>query len=123
MNRVPNSRARTTVLGTDELNRALENARDKDSLQKFCSAHACTSEQVSENGTRLYLPHVLQLMRSRGYQVSDPVRAPHQPKRGFTAWIVHIRVTRAEFDLGFYTPDAGKAGPAKKPQPANLEHA
>jgi hypothetical protein len=123
MNRTPNSRTRTTVLGTGELSRALEDARDRDSLQKFCSAHVCTPNQVSEDGKRLHLPRVLQLMRSRGYQVSDPVRAPHQPKRGFTAWMVHIRVRRAEFDIGFYTSDAGKASPVKKPQPSNLEHA
>ena len=123
MNRAPTSRARTTVPGTGELSRALEDARDRDTLNRFCSAHVCTSDQVSEDGKRLYMPRVLQLMRSRGYHVSDPVRAPHQPKRGFTAWLVHIRITRAEFHLGFYTADAGRAGIAKKPQPSNLEHA
>lgn len=110
-------------LGTGELHRALEEARDREALNRFCSAHVCTPAEVSEDGKRLHLPRVLQLMRSRGYQVSDPVRAPHQPKRGFTAWMVHIRIRHAEFDLGFYTLDAGKAGPAKKPQPSNLEHA
>jgi hypothetical protein len=110
------------VLGTGELSRALEDARDRDTLNKFCSANVCTSDEVSEDGKRLHIPRVLELMRSRGYLVSDPVRAPHQPKRGFTAWMVHIRVVRAEFDLGFYTPDAGKAGPVKKPQ-TSMEHA
>lgn len=123
MNREPNSRARTTPLGTGELHQALEDARDRAELATFCSAHVCTPDEVSVDGKRLHFPRVLQLMRSRGYDVSDPVRAPHQPKRGFTGWLVHIRIRRAEFDIGFYTPDAGKPGPIKKPQPSNLEHA
>ena len=122
MTRAPTSRARTTLPRTGELSRALEDARDRDTLHKFCSAHVCTADQVSEDGNRLHLPRVLQLMRSRGYQVSDPVRAPHQPKRGFTAWLVHIRVTRAEFELGFYTPDAVKPG-SRTLRPHSLEHA
>jgi len=117
-------KARTrAVPGTGELHQALEDARDRDALTRFCSAHVCTPGEVSDDGKRLHLPQVLELMRSRGYVVSDPVRASHQPKRGFTAWVVHIRITRAEFDLGFYTPDAGKAGPVKKPHPSSLEHA
>jgi len=106
MKRPPTSRARTTMPGTGELSRALESARDLDTLQKFCSAHACTPDQVSEDGKRIHMPRVLQLMRIRGYQVSDPARPQHQPKRGFTAWIVHVRMPKAEFDIGFYTPNA-----------------
>lgn len=118
MTRTPTSRARTTVPITGELSRALEDARDRDSLHKFCSAHACTVDQVSEDGKRLHLPRVLQLMREHGYQVSNPTLAEHQPKakQGFTAWLVHIRTPRfkarlveatsVEFDIGFYTSNA-----------------
>lgn len=123
MSREPNARARTTPLGTGALHQALEDARDHLELTRFCSAHVCTPDQVSQDGKRLHLPRVLQLMRDRGYEVSEPVHAPHQPKRGFTAWLVHVRIRRAEFDLGFYTPDVGKPRPVKKPQPSNLEHA
>jgi len=118
----PNGRARTTPLGTGELHQALEEARDRATLANFCSAHVCTPTDVSEDGVRLHLPRVLQLMRNRGYQVADPIRASHQPKRGFTAWIVHIQISRAEFDIGFYTPDAVKSG-SKALRPHFLEHA
>lgn len=67
--------------GAGELSRALESAQDLDTLQKFCSARACTPDQVSDNGKRIHLLRVLQLMRSRGYQVSDLARPQHQPKK------------------------------------------
>jgi hypothetical protein len=111
--RAPNARARTTPIGTGELHQALETARDRVELARFCDAHVCTPDEVSADGTRLHLPRVLQLMRDRGYQVANPVQAPMQPKRGLTAWIVHIRMPKVEFDMGFYTPDA----PAKNPLP------
>lgn len=80
--------------------------RDREALSQFCSAHVCTPADVSEDGTHLHLPSVLQLMRSRGYEVSAPIKPQHQPKarQGLTAWVVHIRIGRVEFDLGFYTP-------------------
>jgi len=113
--RAPNSRARTTQLGTGELHQVLEDARDRAALAQFCSAHVCTSQDVSEDGRRLHMPRVLQLMRDRGYQVSEPAKSQLQPKakQGFTAWLVHIRTPRitvqcaelaaVEFDIGFYT--------------------
>jgi hypothetical protein len=104
--RAPNARARTTPPGTGELHQALEDARDRVELARFCSAHVCTPSEVSVDGKRLHLPRVLQLMRNRGYQVSDPTRPQHQPKKDFTAWIVHIRMPGAEFDIGFYTSNA-----------------
>lgn len=122
-NRQPNSRARTTSLGTGELHQALETARDRVELARFCSAHVCTPAEVSEDSVRLYLPRVLQLMRDRGYQVSDPTPAQLQPKRGFTAWLVHIRMPKVEFDLGFYTPDAPKPGARKKSPTSHMEPA
>ena len=101
--RVP--RPRTTVPGTGELHQALEDARDRDTLASFCRANVCTPAEVSDDGKRLHLPRVLGLMRARGYDVSEPRRPQHQPKKGLTAWIVHVRMPRAEFDIGFYTPN------------------
>jgi hypothetical protein len=121
--RAPNSRARTTPLGTGELHRALEDARNRVELATFCSAHVCTPTEVSEDGVRLHLPRVLQLMRSRGYQVADPVPAPIQPKRGLTAWLVHIRMPKVEFAMGFYTPDVPKPGARKKSPTPSMEPA
>jgi hypothetical protein len=117
--------AHEAPLGTGELHQALTDSRDHAALTEFCSAHVCTPEEVSADGKRLHLPHVLQLMRKRGYQVSEPARSTHQPKakQGLTAWLVHIRTARVEFDIGFYTVDGVKARPARKPQPTNLEHA
>lgn len=98
-------KARTTTPGTGELSQALEEARDRETLSRFCSAHVCTPSEVSNGGNRLDMPRVLQLMRARGYDVSSPTKPQHQPKarQGLTAWIVHIRLPRAEFDIGFYT--------------------
>lgn len=121
--RAPNARARTSPLGTGELHQVLEDARDRAELATFCSAHVCTPDQVSADGQRLHLPRVLQLMRDRGYQVADPVPAPIQPKRGLTAWIVHIRLPKVEFDMGFFTPDAPKPGACKKSPTSHMEPA
>lgn len=98
-------KARSTVLGTGELSQALEYVRDREALRSFCGAHVCTAADVSSDGRRLDMPRVLQLMRARGYDVSTPIKPQHQPKarQGLTVWIVHIRLPRAEFDIGFYT--------------------
>lgn len=117
MTRLSNTQARTPALGTGELHQALEDARNRETLIRFCSAHVCTPTEVSEDGKRLHLPRVLQLMRSRGYHVSEPTRPQHQPKKGFTAWLVHIRMPRVEFDIGFYTPNAPKQSGRKSPSP------
>lgn len=111
--------------GTGGLGQALHEACNRDALNRFCSAHVCTSAEVSEDGTHLHLPSVLQLMRARGYEVSAPIKPQHQPKarQGLTAWIVHIRIRHVEFDLAFYAPSAAENGAANKPQPSRLEHA
>lgn len=111
------------ALGTGVLHQALEASRDREALHRFCSAHVCTADEVSEDGKRLYLPRVLQLMRNRGYQVDDPVPAPHQPKKGFTAWLVHIRMPKVKFDMAFYTPDAPKSRGRKKSPSPHMETA
>jgi len=122
--RAPNARTRTTPLGTGELHQALENARDQGELARFCSAHVCTPTDVSEDGVRLHLPRVLHLMRSRGYHVCNPIPPQHQPKKGFTAWLVHIRTPGGiEFDMGFYTPNEPKQGSRKKSLTPHMEPA
>lgn len=103
---------RKSPVGAGELSRALHEACDRDALNRFCSANVCTPAEVSEDGVHMHLPSVLQLMRSRGYQVSEPARSPHQPKRGLVAWIVRIQIKNVRFDLAFYTPAAAKAGAA-----------
>lgn len=99
-------KVRSTRPGTGELTRALKDACGRDALSRFCSAHVCTPSEVSEDGKRLSFPRVLQLMRTRGYDVSSPTKPQHQPKarQGLTAWVVHIRIQRVKFDVGFYTP-------------------
>jgi hypothetical protein len=109
--------------GTGGLSQALHKARDRDALNRFCSAHVCTPADVSEDGVHMHLPSVLQLMRSRGYQVSEPARSPHQPKRDLVAWIVRIQIRHVRFDLAFYTPSAAKTGTGNKTRPSRLEHA
>lgn len=110
-------------VGTGALSQALHEANDRDALNRFCSAHVCTPADVSEDGVHMHLPSVLQLMRSRGYQVSEPARSPHQPKRDLVAWIVRIQIRHVRFDLAFYTPAAAKTGTANKTRPSKLEHA
>lgn len=118
-------KTRSTVPGTGELSQALEDARDREALRSFCSAHVCTAADVSSDGKRLDMPRVLRLMRARGYDVSTPIKPQHQPRarQGLTAWIVHIRIRHVEFDLAFYTPTAVGNGAVNKPQLSRLEHA
>jgi hypothetical protein len=116
--------ARATPLGTGELHCALEAARDLAALNAFCASMGCSPTDVSTDCRQLDLPRVFDLMRARGYDVSQPARAPLQPRPGFTGWLAHIRVPGAEFDIGFYTPNAAHTGkPPKKTRKPSLEHA
>lgn len=103
--RAPNSRARTAPIGTGHLHQALEDARDTATLNAFCRAHVCTAAEVSSDGKRLDMLRVFDLMRARGYTVSAPAKAEHQPKKGFTGWLVEVVLPGpgARFTLGFYT--------------------
>lgn len=105
--RRPSGRWHTTPMGTGELSRVLEDARDLAELHDFCSAHACTSEEVSIDGKRLSILLVFELMRKRGFEISSPERSQHQPKKGFTAWLVDVVLpdNGPSLKLGFYTPD------------------
>jgi hypothetical protein len=104
--RNPTARARTTPPGTGHLHQALEDSRDRAQLAQFCSAHVCTPAEVSSDGKRIDMLRVLDLMRARGYEISAPARAHHQPIKGSTKWLAHVRLpTGPSFDMGFYTPN------------------
>lgn len=88
------------------LHQALEDARDLATLQAFCSAHACTSKDVSGDDKRLDMLRVFDLMRSRGYGVSKPVRPQAQPRKGYTVWVVEVSLPDGPTaQLAFYTPN------------------
>jgi len=96
----------TTPPGTGVLHHALEDARDLGRLNHFCSAHVCTVDQVSKDGKRLDILKTFDLMRARGYQVSQPTRPQQQLRKGFTTWLVEISLpSHASVTLGFYTPN------------------
>lgn len=96
----------TTPPGTGELHHALEDARDLARLNNFCSAHVCTVGQVSTDGKRLDPLKVFALMRTSGYQVSDPVRPQQQLRKGFTTWLVDITLPAGPaVQLSFCTPN------------------
>lgn len=63
-------------------------------------------DEVSADGIHLDVLRIFDALRTRGYQVATPQRPQHQPKKGFTAWWVHVRKAGVEFALGFYTADA-----------------
>jgi hypothetical protein len=104
----PAHKNHTTPIGTGELHQALEASRDLRALRDFCSAYVCTPDEVSSDGGKsLNVLRVLDLMRRRGYGVSDPTRPQHQPKhrQGLTTWLVDVTLpTGARFQMGFYTP-------------------
>ena len=113
----------TAALGTGHLHQALEGAAQIAALNAFCSRLQCSHADVSADGLHIELPRVFNLMRSRGIEVAEPVRAPLQPKPGFTGWLVHGRMTGAEFDIGFYTTNPVPAATSKRARKTSLEHA
>lgn len=101
------STQQTTPPGTGELHQALEDASDATRLHAFCELVECSAEQASADGKRLSLLRVLDLMRGRGYGVTEPAKAPHQPRRNFTTWIVVVTFqNKTTVQLAFATPDA-----------------
>jgi hypothetical protein len=98
--------AHTTPPGTGVLHHALEDARDLARLNNFCSAHVCTTDQVSADGKRLNMLKVFALMRTRGYTVSNPVRPQQQLRRTHTTWLVDITTPAGpSVRLSFCTPN------------------
>jgi hypothetical protein len=77
-------------IGTGHLHQALENARDLSKLKQFCAAVDCTAAEASSDGVHLDVLRVPDLMRSRGYKASAPIKAPHQPRRDLTTWLIDV---------------------------------
>ncbi|NML62248.1 hypothetical protein HHL21_14420 [Massilia sp. RP-1-19] len=97
---------RTTPPGTGHLHQALEDARDLAVLRAFCRTHNCPPEAVSGDGVRLDMLRVFDLMRSLGYDVSPPKRPQHQPKKGFTTWLIDVTTPNGtSLQMGFATPN------------------
>jgi hypothetical protein len=100
------ARGHTTPPGTGVLSHALEDARDLGRLNDFCSAHVCTTDQVSADGKRLDMLKVFDLMRERGYQVSTPTKPQQQLRKGHTTWTVDVTLPKgAAVSLAFCTPN------------------
>lgn len=98
--------AHSAPIGTGVLHNALEDARDLANLNGFCQGMHCTAAEVSSDGIRLDILRVIQMMRTRGYQVSDPVRPQAQPRKGFTVWLINVTLPAGvAFTLGFCTPN------------------
>jgi hypothetical protein len=99
------SRQASAPIGTGHLHKALEDSRDHAQLDAFCAAVGCTPADVSTTGMHLDILHVFDLMRSRGYKVSAPAKASHQPRPGFTTWLVDATLANngPSVRLGFVT--------------------
>ncbi len=96
-------------IGAGELHNALETSRDLHRLHGFCAVHRCAEEAVSVDGTRLDMPRVFALMRSRGYLVSDPETPQTQRKFGMITLLVQITLPAGpSFKLAYYEPIARK---------------
>lgn len=100
------TKSASTPIGTGALHQALEASSAASALRSFCQNTGMQPDEVSADGVHLDVLRVFDALRSRGYQVGQPQRPQHQPKKGFTAWWVHVRKSGAEFALGFYTADA-----------------
>jgi hypothetical protein len=95
-------------LGTGQLHQALEESQDRSKLKAFCAAVGCTAAEASSDGAHLDILRVLDVMRVRGYQVSAPIKPPHQPRRDLTTWLVDVILPNngPALRLGFVTPNA-----------------
>jgi hypothetical protein len=100
------AQTRSTPIGTGPLHHALEDARDLACLHGFCQTHQCAAADVSSDGKRLDILRVFDLMRRRGYSVTQPTRPQTQLRKGFTAWLVDVALPAGpSFTLGLYTPN------------------
>lgn len=103
---IARKRPAAAPLGTGALHQALEASSAAAAMQSLCQSTGMRPDEVSSDGVHLDVLRVFDAFRSRGYQVGQPQRPQHQPKKGLTAWWVHVRIAGAEFALGFYTADA-----------------
>lgn len=84
------TRRAVAPIGTGHLHKALEDSRDHAELDAFCAVVGCTAADVSSDGIHLDILHVFDLMRSRGYKVSAPVKPQQQLRPGFTTQLVDV---------------------------------
>ena len=99
--------ARTAPIGSGHLHGALEDARDRAKLQAFCHAIGCTAADASSDGVRVDMLRVFEVMRRRGYSVSEPTRPQAQRLKGATTWLSNVTLPAGgpSFVLGFCTPN------------------
>jgi len=95
-------------IGTGHLHKALEDSRDHARLDDFCAAVGCSPAEASSDGVHLDILHVFDLMRSRGYKVTAPIKPPHQPRPGHTTWLIDATLPNngPSLRLGFVTVNA-----------------
>ena len=101
---------RAAPIGTGPLHCALEDARDRAYLQELCRAVGCIPADVSSDGIRIDMLRVFDLMRQRGYLVSDPTRPQAQPRaqrKHRTTWLVNVTLpaSGASFVWAFEVPN------------------
>lgn len=98
---------RAAPIGTGPLHCALEDARDRAYLQDLWRAVACERADVSSDGIRIDMLRVFDLMRQRGYLVSEPRRPQLQRRQGRSTWLVDVTLPAggASFVWAFETPN------------------
>ena len=98
---------RAAPIGSGVLHNALEDARDRAQLQAFCLAIHCAPADASSDGIHGDMLRVFDLMRARGYQVSEPKRPQTQLRKSVTTWLVNVTLPAGgpSFVLGFCTPN------------------
>lgn len=103
----PHRQAHTPPVGTGPLHNALEASRDLTRLHAFCRSIGCAPGDVSSDGGKsLDIMRVFDAMRRRGYSISQPSRPQTQLRKGFTAWVVNVKLPDGPAcQLGFYTPN------------------
>jgi hypothetical protein len=92
---MPATATRAAPIGTGALHCALEESRDRGHLQDLCRAVSCIAADVSSDGIRIDMLRVFELMRERGYQVSEPRRPTTQRRPGRTTWLVDVTLPAA----------------------------
>lgn len=99
--------ARAAPIGTGHLHSTLEDARDRTRLQAFCAAVDCAPTTVSVDGVHADWPRVFDLMRQRGYTVTEPTRPQTQMRKDVTTWLTTITLPNGgpSCVLGFCTPN------------------
>ncbi len=98
---------RAAPIGRGHLHNALEEARDRAHLQDLCRAVSCSAADVSSDDIHIDMLRVLDLMRQRGYLVSEPRRPTTQRRHGRITWLVDVTLPAgaASFVWAFETPD------------------